>query len=128
MRYVIGRNIGIGFAMGIDDEEPKVEKSMENLLSPDSVAQYGAQLRTAVQDQSSGIGNAAASMASSQASAMSTDMPTARDIARAIWDEAPDIDIDLDGEKVGSMIEPRVSRIQGQKTTIMNRRAGLAAI
>lgn len=50
------------------------------------------------------------------------------EIAQAIWAEAPELDVDLDGEKVGTIIEPRISRIQGSKTTTLNRRAGLATI
>ena len=128
MRYLIGRNIGVGFALGIEDEESTVENSMQKLMSPKLAAEYGAQLRSAVNDQTSSIGRAASSLASSQANNLNLSTPTASEIAQAIWAEAPELDVDLDGEKVGTIIEPRISRIQGSKTTTLNRRAGLATI
>lgn len=69
-----------------------------------------------------------AAVASSQVNNLNLSTPTASEIAQAIWAEAPELDVDLDGEKVGTIIEPRISRIQGSKTTTLNRRAGLATI
>ena len=61
----------------------------------------------------------------SDAPTESENYPTAEAIADAIWEKAPEIGVDLDGEKVGNLIEPRVSRIQANKTANMNRRNGL---
>lgn len=47
-------------------------------------------------------------------------------LARAVWDEAPSMDVNMDGKKVGTIIEPVVSERQAKKTKDKQRRDGNA--
>ncbi len=47
-------------------------------------------------------------------------------LARAVWDEAPPMDVNMDGKKVGTIIEPVVSERQAKKTKDKQRRDGNA--
>ena len=45
-------------------------------------------------------------------------------LAEKIWEKAPNLDVNIDGKKAGSILEPYVSDVQGQKTRNNNRRNG----
>ena len=47
-------------------------------------------------------------------------------LARAVWDEAPSMDVNMDGKKVGTIIEPVVSERQAKKIKDKQRRDGNA--
>ena len=126
---VIGKNIALGIKVGVDAEKNGVQNSINKLVNPDKVPDYVARMKMAVSSKMTGFRDEASAFADKISGFDKAERKlTAREIAQAIWAEAPELDVDLDGEKVGAIIEPRVSRIQGTKTTTLNRRAGLATI
>lgn len=125
-RDVIGKNIGLGVQVGIEKTQPNVSKAMNDLVDPEKATSRVSKMRTSVRDHVAGMTySATVDAAKATAPASSADYPSADAIADAIWDKAPPIEVDLDGEKVGTMIEPKVSKIQAKKTENMNRRNGL---
>lgn len=124
-RDVIGKNIGLGVKVGIEDTQPKVSKAMNNLVDPEKATSRVSRMKSSVSDHVSGMTRSASTEASKVIVSGSSDYPSADAIAEAIWDKAPPMEVDLDGEKVGSMIEPKVSKIQAKKTESMNRRNGI---
>lgn len=124
-RDVIGKNIGLGVKVGIEDTQPKVSKAMNNLVDPEKATARVSRMKSSVSDHVSSMTRSASTEASKVIVSGSSDSPTPEAIAEAIWDKAPPMEVDLDGEKVGSMIEPKVSKIQAKKTESMNRRNGI---
>lgn len=122
---VIGKNIGLGVKVGIEDTQPKVSKAMNNLVDPEKATARVSRMKSSVSDHVSSMTRSASTEASKVIVSGSSDSPTPEAIAEAIWDKAPPMEVDLDGEKVGSMIEPKVSKIQAKKTESMNRRNGI---
>lgn len=125
-RDVIGKNIGLGVSVGIESTEKDVSNALSSLIDPQKAASIVFSMRSSVRDHVSSLTHSSSSISeASDAPTESENYPTAEAIADAIWEKAPEIGVDLDGEKVGNLIEPRVSRIQASKTANMNRRNGL---
>ena len=124
-RDVVGKNIGLGVKVGIDRTQPDISRAMSNLVDPGKAVSRVSRMKASVGDHVSGMTFSAATKAlSSAASVNNPKSPTADAIAKAIWDKAPPMVVDLDGNKVGEIIEPRVSDIQAEKAESMNRRNG----
>lgn len=125
-RDAIGKNIGLGVVVGITRTKPKVADAMDELVQPEAAHGYVARMKASMAERAANSAKSAVATASrTVAGTAMINTPGAEEIASAIWDMAPEIGVDLDGEKVGNLIEPRVSRIQASKTANMNRRNGL---
>lgn len=129
-RDAIGKNIGLGVIAGVESTEAALEKTIMSMFDKSTLSSYSAKISATV---ASGTRNNVKNLVESRVSAIipngdKTSMPTAREIAKAIWDAAPDRAVYMDGEKVGEVVEPRVSKIQGDKSIAVNRRNGLAYI
>ena len=123
-RDVIGKNIGLGISVGIERTEPDVMDALSSLTDPRKAAHHAASMKSSASDHFSYV-TGSTPVTNPVPALQVADSPTAEAIADAIWEKAPEIGVDLDGEKVGNLIEPRVSRIQANKTANMNRRNGL---
>ena len=45
-------------------------------------------------------------------------------LAKAVWREAPEMSLNCDGEKVATILEPKISEKQANKVTDKRRRSG----
>lgn len=45
-------------------------------------------------------------------------------LGKAVWDNAPPIDLNIDGEKAGTLLEPHVSERQAEKIDQITRKKG----
>lgn len=122
-RDIIGKNIGLGAIKGIVATKPQVDKAMSELLTPKSASDFIVRMRAGVANSTARTAGAVGAAASNAAKS-----PTAAEIASAIWDKAPPLDVNMNGEKVGEIVEPYVSEKQAEKTNMMNRRNGLVFV
>lgn len=123
-RDVIGKNIGLGVSVGIERTEPDVTEALSSLVDPKKAASRVASMQSSARSHFADVTHSASS-GNPVTVLNGSGYPSADAIADAIWEKAPETDVYLDGEKVGSLIEPRVSKQQAKKTENMNRRNGL---
>lgn len=124
MQDVVGRNMGLGIVTGLKGTENDIERTIGDLANNAGHVDLTARMKTIVADRASEIGGRIGS----------DDLPESTDdktidykkMARAIWDEAPPMDVNMDGKKVGEIVEPTVSERQAQKVKNKERRSGRA--
>jgi hypothetical protein len=115
----IGLYSGLGIAQGIEKSTSAIEETIGS-LSDDMYAKLNDAVSSQVARNSSMFDNLTGAV-----NAQSDRISDAVDIdalAQKIWDKAPEIGVNMDGQKVGTSGEPYVSDRQGEKVTSKNRR------
>lgn len=115
----LGRYCGIGMAQGLANSAESVENAATTLSD-----QMYDRIRNAV-DHQVAHNNAYFDTLTGAVNAQSDrmkDIVDNEDLAKKIWEHAPDVDVYMDSEKVGRLVEPTVSDRQGAKARTMNRR------
>ena len=125
----MGKMIDEGFASGVTKNMSKVEKAMIPLFSDRDAASIVSRMEGVASARGGKLAeHAVGTQSQSQAIMGLSGIPTAKDIAHEIWDQAPELDVDIDGEKAGTILEPIISRRQASKAMKQNRRDGLAPV
>ncbi len=121
----IGLFCGRGLANGLLGSEGVIGKAMDNIVDTLTNTNIADRLTNAVADRnssiSSGFGRVTEAIAAQEAAKDGIDYDT---LGKAVWKHAPDMNVYLDKEKVGSAIEPTVSEKQEQRTQAQIRRNG----
>ena len=121
----IGRYTMLGMAEGIDDNAQRVIQSMNRVSDSLTGADVVAKMQSAVASATGGIAEQLSDRPyiEAQEDEPREEMDYTR-LARAIWEEAPELDVNIDGQKAGTILEPHISKRQGSKTNAKNRRNG----
>ena len=122
MRDVIGKNLGLGVAVGVDATADDVEKSLEGLADKAKILDLADRMKSEVVNQSNRTGAAITKSADSGVTSQSA--IDYDELAEAIWENAPDMDTYLDGDKVSKKLEPKISERQAEKAEAAKRRGG----
>lgn len=122
MRDEIGKMMGKGVAIGVTASTQDVRKSMRDLRDSALDIDLADKMRSVVSSRVSGADSNSSSAKfgdSASGNAIDYDM-----LAKKIWEHAPETSINMDGEKVADLIEPRVSEKQARKVEANERRRG----
>lgn len=117
----IGMYCGLGMANGLKESGKQVEEAVTS-LSDDMYEKMQNAVELQVGRNSSMFDNLTGAVNAQNdriTNAVDTD-----DLAEKIWEKAPNLDVKIDGQKAGSILEPHVSRNQGNKSSTQNRRNG----
>lgn len=117
----LGRYFDEGIAGGIDVNTDKVRESVRQL----SDVMY-EKMKSAVDTQvgrNNGVFDTLTGslVAESERTAVAIDY---NKFGKAVWDNAPPIDLNIDGEKAGTLLEPHVSERQAERIDQITRKKG----
>ena len=109
--------VPLGAAKGIDDNASKVEESVSRLADSLASPDIAARMQAAVSRNASGFADILADSGSVHATETQNQQPIDyNQLAKAIWDEAPDIGFNVDSVRMADLLEPRISEKQATNT------------
>lgn len=125
----LGVYSGEGYAEGLEDSEKRIARSIGDITDRIADAGIVQRLQAAVAGRSGEIMNSFDGISSRLESMDSPINGVDYDsLSQAIWDNAPDMNTYLDGEKVSKRLEPSISREQAKRVKETQRRSGNATV
>ena len=126
-REDVGQNVSEGIGLGILDAEDTVLSSLAQLTNDMQSSALTATMRSVVLEQSATLGGSTAQSEAESIIGRANDTSDAaertridyRELARTIWEESPGtiVLVDMDGNYIGTLVEPTVSKIQKRKVS-----------
>ena len=121
----LGMYCAKGLAGGLVDSEQVLNEAMGSVADRLASTSIADKMTSTVTGRTRGIAGRYGHLSSAETRSANAGETLDYDaLGKAVWNNAPNIHIDLDGEKVGTLIEPKVSERQEQRTQALMRRHG----
>ncbi|MEI3413617.1 MAG: phage tail tape measure protein [Christensenellales bacterium] len=122
MRDVIGKNMGLGVVSGLLGTTKQVEQASGKLADKATSVDLSSRMKSVVAERATVVGNdGGRSPDDRNGGGEGIDYDK---LAKAVWREAPEMSLNCDGEKVATILEPKISEKQANKVTDKRRRRG----
>ena len=122
MRDVIGKNMGLGVVSGLLGTTKQVEQASGKLADKATSVDLSSRMKSVVAERATVVGNdGGRSPEDRNGGGEGIDYDK---LAKAVWREAPEMSLNCDGEKVATILEPKISEKQANKVTDKRRRSG----